>query len=112
MSDLALTLEGALPAPGGDQRQRLKQAATQFEVEFVRLLFKDLENTPIDEEPLLGEDPGSKQFFHDGLGERAAGGLGVADLVFNELSARAGIERTPPSSLGTRSGPAPAKETP
>lgn len=106
MSDLSLTIGSGLPGPGGDQRERLKKAATQFEVEFVRLLFKDLEKTPIDDEPLLGEDPGSKQFtqlYHDSLGERAAGGLGIADLVFRELSARAGIDQ--PKALGQHNHP-------
>lgn len=115
MSDLPLTIPGALPGPGGDQRERLQKAADQFEVEFVRLLFKELERTPIDDEPLLGEDPGSKQFtqlFHDGLGERAAGGLGIADLVFRELSAKAGISQSSTSVPSTHPGRQPGKDQP
>lgn len=115
MSDLPLTIPGALPGPDGDQRERLKKAANQFEVEFVRLLFKELERKPIDDEPLLGEDPGSQQFtqlFHDGLGERAAGGLGIADLVFRELSAKAGLGQPTIPGHSTHPGPRPGKDQP
>ncbi len=115
MSDLTLKFDVGLPGLGGDQRERLKKAATQFEVEFVRLLFKDLEQSPIDDEPLLGADPGSKQFtqlYHDSLGERAAGGLGIADLVFHELSARAGIAQPVSPSLRNHPGLASGKDKP
>jgi Rod binding domain-containing protein len=118
VSDLPLAIDGGLSGlrgPGGDQRERLKKAAAQFEVEFVRLLFKDLERTPIDDEPLLGEDPGTKEFtqlFHDGLGERAAGGLGVAELVFRELSARAGVAQPPSPRPSDQPGRPPGKDQP
>jgi Rod binding domain-containing protein len=98
MSDLAITSDGSLGAPGGNDTARLKRAAAQFEAAFLELLFKDLEERPIDDEPLLGGDSATSQFkglHHRGLSERAAGGLGIADLVFKELSVRAGL--APPS---------------
>lgn len=120
MSDIALPSIAGLSGPLGDQRDQrelLKKAATQFEAQFVRLLFQDLERTPIDEEPLLGDDPGSKQFtqlYHEDLGEKAAGGLGIADMVFRELSARAGLGQPPPSNSSHRSQPGqpPGKDQP
>ena len=94
--DLSITSDGRLPgAQGGDQAQRLKRVATQFETAFVQLIFKDMDNHVLDEEPLLGGGSASEQFnqlYHSGLSERAAGHLGIADMLVHELSARAGVK--------------------
>jgi Rod binding domain-containing protein len=93
-NDLSLTSAGNLPGIDADQTTRLRKAATQFEAAFVQMLFQTMDAQKIDDEPLLGGDSASDQFkdlYHTGLGERAAGHLGIADMVFRELSARAGI---------------------
>jgi Rod binding domain-containing protein len=103
MSDLSITAEGRLPSIHMGEHQRLQQAANQFEASFIDLLFKDLERRPIDDEPLFGGDQATEQFtglLHRGLSERAAGGLGIADMVLRELSARANIQPQPLPSNG------------
>jgi Rod binding domain-containing protein len=92
MSDLSITESGRIPTIHAGNSARLEQAARQFEASFIDLLMKDLERQPIDEEPMLGNDPATQQFkglFYRGISEQSAGGLGIADIVMRELSARA-----------------------
>jgi Rod binding domain-containing protein len=94
MSDLSITESGRIPTINAGISERLGHAARQFEAAFIDLLMKDLERQPIDEEPMLGNDPATQQFkslFYRGISEQSAGGLGIADIVMRELSARAGI---------------------
>ncbi len=98
MSDLALTHSGGLRAGGSDQVARLQKAAAQFEATFLQQILKPLDEQSIDDEPILGGDSATVQFkglYHRGLSEQSAGSLGIADLVFKELSARAGLATTP-----------------
>lgn len=94
MSDLSLTSAGRLPFVSHDDAKRLRSAATQFEAAFIQELFKPLAENPIDDEPIFGGDSATSKFkslYHQGLSEQAAGGLGIADLVFQELSIRSGL---------------------
>jgi Rod binding domain-containing protein len=93
--DLSITSDGRLPSATGDQTQRLKRVANQFETAFVQMIFKDMDNHVLDEEPLIGGGSASEQFnqlYRSGLSERAAGHLGIADMLVHELSARAGVK--------------------
>lgn len=99
-NDLSLTSAGSLPDIHADPSTRLRKAATQFEAAFVQMLFQTMDEQKIDEDPLIGGDSASNQFkdlYHTGLGERAAGHLGIADMVFRELSAQAGIAPLKPA---------------
>jgi Rod binding domain-containing protein len=98
MTDLSITGEGRLQDAGDDQRARLKRVAAQFEGTFIQLIFKTADDSKMDDEPLIGGEGADEQFkqLHESaLGERAAGHLGIADMVFRELSARAGISGAP-----------------
>lgn len=98
MSDLALTQGGGLRAGGGDKVAHLHKAAAQFEATFLQQILKPLDEHTIDDEPIIGGDSATSQFkslYHSALSEQSAGGLGIADLVFKELSARAGLSTTP-----------------
>lgn len=93
MTDLALTSAGSLDLHGPAEA-RLRQAAKGFEGLFLRELFKGLENAP--EDSLIEDSAASqqyKQLFHGALSEQAAGGIGIADLVYRELSARLAAEK-------------------
>lgn len=97
MTDLALTQSGSLRANGGDQVARLHHAAAQFEATFLQQILKPLDEQSIDDEPIMGGDSATSQFkslYHRSLSEQSAGSLGIADLVFKELSARAGLTAT------------------
>ena len=99
MSDLSLTAAGNLRAPATADHERLHKVAQQFEAAFVQQLMKPLEDQQLDDEPILGGDPASKNFrslYHQGLSEQSAGGLGIAEMVFKELSIRSGL----PTALG------------
>jgi len=94
MSDLALTSAGRLPLASRDEVKRLRAAATQFEAAFLQELFKPMAENTIDDQPIFGGDSATAKFkdlYYQGLSEQAAGGLGIADLVFQELSVRSGL---------------------
>lgn len=96
MSDLSLTAAGRIDS-GSNEPRRLRQAADQFEASFLQQLLKPLEDSKVDEEPLIGGDSATnayKGLYHRALSEQSAGGLGIADVVFNELSVRAGLPDT------------------
>jgi peptidoglycan hydrolase FlgJ len=93
MSDLSLTAAGRIDSRSTEPR-RLRQAADQFEASFLQQILKPLEEATVDEQPLIGGDSATnayKGLYHRALTEQSAGGLGIADVVFNELSARAGL---------------------
>ncbi len=101
MSDLALTSAGGLSSRGKGDVARLHQAAAQFEAAFLQQLFQQMEDNPIDDDPLFGGDSATNQFkslYHRGLSEQAAGGLGIAEMVFKELSMRAGLPAAAPAA--------------
>lgn len=100
MSDLALTSVGNLRAVTGDQ-ERLRKAAQQFEAAFLQKLLQPLDEQQVDEDPILGGSSAEKNFrslYHQGLSEQVAGGLGIAEVVFKELSIRSGLPRTGPAT--------------
>lgn len=93
MSDLALTRLGSLGAANGEQ-ERLRKAAQQFEATFLQKLLQPLAEQQVDDEPLLGGSSAERNFrslYHQGLSEQSAGGLGLAEVVFKELSVRSGL---------------------
>ena len=121
MSDLSITGEGRLTAAGDDQRARLKRVAAQFEGTFIQLIFKTADDAKVDDEPLLGGEAADEQFrqlHQTALSERSAGHLGIADLVFHELSARtaltgkAGVPKPPPALAAAPAVPTPSKGLP
>ncbi len=76
---------------------KLKQTARQFEAIFLNELFKGLEKDP-DEESLLGNSQASRTFdqlHNQALSEQAAGGIGIADLLYRDLVAK---RAAPPAS--------------
>jgi Rod binding domain-containing protein len=94
---------GAAATPGtlGDEagKARLKKVAQQFEGIFLQELFKGLEREP-EEGDLLGDSQASQMFnqlHHQALADKAAGGMGIADLMYHELAAKAGLT-TPPAA--------------
>ena len=96
MSDLSLTAAGSLGANGTGDVARLHKAAKQFEATFLQQLFQPMDENSIDDEPILGGDSATSQFkslYHRGLSEQAAGGIGIADMVFKELAAQAGLPK-------------------
>ena len=104
MTDLALTAAGHLPDAHAPVEARLRQAAKGFEGVFLRELFKGLENE--DAEGGLVEDSAAsqqyKQLFHGALSEEAAGGMGIADIVYKELSARLAADRKQAGAMEQR----------
>ena len=99
-TDLAITSDGRLGGPGDDQQARLRHAAGQFEAAFVQLLFQTQEQAEDEDPPLLGGGAADQQFkelFRSGLSERAAGHLGISDLLVRQL----GSQRATPSANGT-----------
>jgi Rod binding domain-containing protein len=101
MSDLSLTSAGNLRVPATGDQGRLHKVAQQFEAAFVQQLMKPLEDQQLDDEPILGGDPATKNFrslYHQGLSEQSAGGLGIAEMVFKELSIRSALPTTTDSA--------------
>lgn len=91
MTDFAITQEGRL---GGDRYAQLEQAARGFEEYFLKEILKQAQSQEGDQ--LFGRSPAMKQFeqlLHDGLAERAAGGLGLADRIVEDLAAKARLTR-------------------
>ena len=75
-------------------KAKLKKVAQQFEGIFLQELFKGLEKEP-EEGDLFGDSQASQMFnqlHHQALSEKAAGGMGIADLMYQELAAKAGIK--------------------
>lgn len=75
-------------------KAKLKKVAQQFEGIFLQELFKGLEHQP-EEGDLLGDSQASQMFnqlHHQALSDKAAGGMGIADLMYQELAAKAGIK--------------------
>lgn len=98
MGDLSITGDGRLHDAGDDQTKRLKRVAAQFEGTFIQMIFKCADDSKMDDEPLIGGEGADEQFkqLHESaLGERAAGHLGIADMVFKELSARTALGGKP-----------------
>ena len=105
MSDLALTSEGRIAPLGSDPAVRLKQASTQFEQVFVGLLLK---REPFDDDPLIGGDSATQQFkelHNSALSEKAAGHLGIADILMHELGARTAATGTTHASVTSGAKP-------
>lgn len=90
MGDLSITGAGRLD--GGTAAQRLRQAAQQFEEQFAAQILRPIAESGQDAEgPFASTDPGDAAFkgmLVDGLAEHAAGGLGIARLIEQELSGR------------------------
>jgi Rod binding domain-containing protein len=89
MPDLSITDAGRMNAT--DPRVKLKQAAKAFEQQFVAQLLKPMTERSEATDDLFGHDAGSEPFqglFVDGLAEHAAGGLGVAAIIEQAMTAR------------------------
>jgi len=107
MSDLSLTSAGNLRVPAIGDQAGLHKVAQQFEAAFVQQLMKPLDDHHLDDDPILGGDSATTNFrslYHQGLSEQAAGGLGIAEMVFKELSIRSGLP-TAPGGAATHSTP-------
>jgi Rod binding domain-containing protein len=88
MGDLAITNDGQLHQQGGDPHTRLVHAAQQFEAAFVQMLFQTEDQAEQDDPPLMGgsaADVQFKQLFRSGLSEKAAGHLGISQLLERQL---------------------------
>lgn len=99
MPDLAISETGRLPGPATDRRQALRRAAEQWEAVFLQQFLRQAHDAPLlggDDEPLMDGGPASKTWkglLDDSLAERAAGGMGIADMVYRELAVKAGLDR-------------------
>lgn len=90
----AISADSASAISQDATKSKLKKVAQQFEGIFLQELFKGLEHEP-EEGDLLGDSQASqmfKQLHHQALSDKAAGGMGIADLMYNELAAKAGIK--------------------
>jgi len=86
-----------LPQGPGSEPARLRAAAKQFEAVFLNQLFQTASASKIDDDPLFGGDNASQTWeslLHGRLAEDAAGKMGIAELVFKELSVQADIARS------------------
>jgi Rod binding domain-containing protein len=93
MSDLAITPSGQMQP--GDKERQLHKAADQMEGMFLGLLFKQMEESHVVDETVFGESPATDQFnqlFHTALSEKAAGSLGLADVIYKQLAVRVGLD--------------------
>ena len=91
MSDLAITQAGRLDAT--NKIEQLRQAAAGFESYFVREILKAAEGTgPLaaEREGLFADSKALDQYrglMYDGIAEQASGGMGIADIIVNQLLA-------------------------
>lgn len=96
MADLALTTEARL-VPQGDRQQRLRQVAAAFEAHFIREMMRPSREGAIAEEGLFADSPAMRQYsdlLHDGLAERASGGLGLAELIRAQVTRQDAVRAT------------------
>ena len=105
--DVQKSVNGVGGITGGAHQppDKLKQVARQFEAIFLQELFKGLEKPP-DEEDLYGNSQASQTFdqmHHQALSEQAAGGIGIADMLYRDLLARQGSK--PPVAPETPTAP-------
>ena len=88
---MRITGAGSGERGAGADDPKLKQVAKQFEAIFLNELFKGLEKPPGDgEESLLGDSQASQTFHqlhHQALSDQAAGGIGIADILYRKLLA-------------------------
>ena len=91
MSDLSLTDSGSLHAFQGSEMERLRRAAAQFEGQFLEIIMRESRGALADDEDgdaIFGGSPALEQFqemLHGALVERSAGGMGIADLVVQQM---------------------------
>ncbi len=95
MSGIDGILGANLPT-SGDQQARLKAVSKQMESVFVQQLFQTMDEREPEPEDGTGMGDSSattmfQQLFHGQLAQHAAGGLGIADMVFKELAVRADL---------------------
>ncbi len=80
------------PLPGDTpEHAKLKKVAKQFEGIFLQELFKGLEKEPGEGDELLGDSQASQTFsqlHHQALSDEAAGGMGIADILYHNLLAQ------------------------
>ena len=100
-------LPGSGSAPASADA-KLKQVAKQFEAIFLQELFKGLEKPP-DAEPGLFDDSQASRTFdqmhHEALANEAAGGMGIADLLYRSMLGKSA--QKPPAAVA---GPAPSAD--
>jgi|GEM_PF-6749738 Rod binding domain-containing protein len=88
MTDLAITNDGQLNVPTANSHTRLVHAAQQFEASFIQLLFQTGDTSDSEDPPLLGGSSADTQFkelFRSGLSEKAAGHLGIAQMLERQI---------------------------
>lgn len=106
MPDLSLTNDGRIPTIHANPAERLKKTCAQFEQAFIALILKRDEQ---DEDSLLGSDPAARQYrdlMNSGLSEKAAGHLGIADMLMRELGAKAHLAKSQGNGSPLASPPA------
>jgi Rod binding domain-containing protein len=94
MGDPAIGRTAPVPAVPIDQDAALRKAAKQLESVFLRELMKPMEESGLDDgEELIGGSEGEKEWKRlqlDALADKAAGGIGIAELLVRELSLKQG----------------------
>jgi Rod binding domain-containing protein len=76
------------PEHGAAIDHRLRDAARDFEALLLHELTKESRSAQVDDDPLIGggnADGIWRDLFHARLGERAAGSIGIADLLLRDL---------------------------
>jgi Rod binding domain-containing protein len=95
MDSLALTAAGDLTKLAGSTTQQLRQVAVQFEAQFMELIMKQASDALPGDEGFLDESSALKQFtdlLHGALVEQSAGNMGIADIVYQQMSENFGLK--------------------
>ena len=88
MTDLSITRAGAFLQEAGNDRQKLRQAAQQFEALFINQLMKQGKSFGAEQGALFGNSPAERNYqelLNNALAEGAAGGIGIADAILDQL---------------------------
>ena len=91
MGDLSLTEVGNLNQANLSNDQRLKRVAAQFEAQFLNILMRESKGVVDDssDDEMFGSSPALGQFqdlLHNALVERGAGGMGIAQVIIDQMS--------------------------
>ena len=95
MTDLSITRAGAFLQQAGNNEEKLKQAAAQFEALFLNQLMKQGKSFGGDEGSIFGNSAAErnyKELLNNALAEGAAGGIGVADAILDQLQVQRNME--------------------
>ena len=106
MSDFSIGRAGDLGSAHDAQEARLKQAAAQFETLFINQLLKQNEAFGSQEASVFGSSPAERNYqelLNNALSEHAAGGLGVADAILDQLRVHKDIGASAAPTISTES---------